>query len=354
MTASVLHLYRAARRRLQRIARKSKDVAQVRRALALLHLDRVGAVAETAACFGAGRSSVYRWVRWFRLADVEGLRSLPCGRPVTTLTHRVVALLIKLVRESPRKYGYIRSRWTSELLAIEVEEQLGVSIHASTVRRILPALGIVYRRARPFLFRRDPHKAERLAAIEEALAATEKGVGVFYVDEVDINLNPKIGLGWRPVGEQELVPTPGQNKKRYLAGALNAHTGKVVWVESARKNSELFIDLLAALKRTYRSLRRIVLILDNVNTHKSRKTTAFLNRNEKFELLFQPTYHPWVNRIERLWKALHDTVTRNHRHSTMDSLMAAVRIFMKAAQPFPGAGQFLAKYAESECRVYRH
>ena len=51
---------------------------------------------------------------------------------------------------------------------------------------------------------------------------------------------------------------------------------KIVWVESARKNSKLFIDLLAEMRRTYRSLQRIVLILDNVNTHKSRKTKAFL------------------------------------------------------------------------------
>lgn len=26
-------------------------------------------------------------------------------------------------------------------------------------------------------------------------------------------------------------------------------------------------------------------------------------KNVKFRLLFQPVYHPWVNVIERLWKA---------------------------------------------------
>ena len=52
---------------------------------------------------------------------------------------------------------------------------------------------------------------------------------VFYVDEADIDLNPRIGPAWMPKGEQMTVPTPGKNRKHYLAGALNARTGAVVW-----------------------------------------------------------------------------------------------------------------------------
>ena len=81
----------------------------------------------------------------------------------------------------------------------------------------------------------------------------------------------------------------------------------------------LFLALLAELRRTYRSARRIVLIVDNYIIHRSRRTLRWLAQNPKFELLFQPVYHPWVNRIERLWKQLHDTITRNHRHPTMEA-----------------------------------
>jgi transposase len=353
MSSSVLNLYRAARRRLQRLIRKSKDGEEVRRATALLHLDRCGNASEAAASVAAARSSLYRWVSWFAVDDVEGLRSLSPGRNATTVTDDVVELLVSLLDTRPAEFGYLRATWTSELLALEVRRQIGGKIHASTVRRLLPILGFGYRRARPFLFRRDPRKEEKLALINEALEKREPGVAVFYVDEVDVNLNPKIGFGWRAIGKQELVPTPGQNEKRYLAGALHAHTGKVVWTESEKKNSALFIDLLLALRRAYRGHKRIVLILDNVNIHSSRKTEAFLAKNPKFELLFQPVYHPWVNRIERLWKALHDTVTRNHRHPTMTELMTAVRRFMVVAQPFPGGGHGVAQMAASSSGVLR-
>jgi transposase len=57
------------------------------------------------------------------------------------------------------------------------------------------------------------------------------------VDEVDIHLNPKIGLDWMLQGQQKQAVTPGQNQKRYLAGALDARTGQLTWVEGPRKTS---------------------------------------------------------------------------------------------------------------------
>ena len=311
--------------------------------MAILRLCEGRCVAEVARLVNAARSSIYRWVSWFEQADVEGLRSARRGRSVSTVSDEVVDKVTELLGTLPRTLGYIRSHWTSELLAVEVRRQLAVAIHSSTIRRLLPKIGYGWRRARPFLFKRDPNKPQKMQAIQEALDLREKGVAVFYVDEVDVDLNPKIGFGWRARGRQDLVPTPGTNNKTYIAGALHAHTGKVVYTESLRKRSKLFIGLLKELRRRYRGFSRLILILDNVNTHSSKETTAFLKANPKFELRFQPVYHPWVNRIERLWKAMHDTVTRNHRFKSMDELMEAVRQFLEAVQPFPGAGHALAR-----------
>ena len=83
----------------------------------------------------------------------------------------------------------------------------------------------------------------------------------------------------------------------------------------------------------YRRARRIVLIVDNSIIHKSSITRRWLANNPKLELPFEPVYHLWVNVIERLWKTLHDTVTRNHRHRSMKALMRSVRQFMEVCQP---------------------
>jgi transposase len=117
----------------------------------------------------------------------------------------------------------------------------------------------------------------------------------------------------------------------------------VVWVDAECKNSELFIALLETLWQRYRGQREIVLILDNYCAHKSQATHAWLATHHKVRLLFQPAYHPWVNRIERLWKTLHDTITRNHRYPTIGQLMNGVRRFLEVVQPFPGNQHALAR-----------
>ena len=49
--------------------------------------------------------------------------------------------------------------------------------------------------------------------------------GDVFIDEVAIDLNPKMGFAWMPRGEQKAIETPGDNRKRYPAGALHAETG---------------------------------------------------------------------------------------------------------------------------------
>ena len=337
MSHSVTELGRALRRRLERVVHKSRDKDYARRALAILHLWETGGdVAQAAHRVRAARSSMYRWQSLFETYGEQGLCPQPRGRSDWKANDDVLGSLEAIVQQDPQELGYLRSRWSSELLSLELARRSGVEVHATTVRRWLKRLEYGYRRARPTLHLRDPRKAERMKAIEEALADTDPYTEVFFVDEADVDLNPRIGSAWMRRGEQTAVPTPGQNKKHYIGGALHAHTGQLVWVEHARKNSVLFVKLLEQLRSRYRRANKIVLILDNYRIHKSQLVERWLSTNPKFQLLFQPVYHPWVNVIERLWKAMHDTVTRNHRCRSMFELCQHVARFLDIVQPFPG------------------
>lgn len=182
-----------------------------------------------------------------------------------------------------------------------------------------------------------------MAAIHTALSQCSQENPVFYEDEVDIHLNPKMGADWQLRGQQKRVATPGQNEKYYLAGALHSGTGKVSYVGGSSKSSVLFISLLKHLKATYRRAKSITLIVDNYIIHKSRETLRWLKENPKFRVIYQPVYSPWVNHVERLWQALHDTITRNHQCRSMWQLLKKVRHFMETASPFPGGKHGLAK-----------
>ncbi|EGM6562503.1 IS630 family transposase, partial [Salmonella enterica] len=243
----------------------------------------------------------------------------------------------------PGDFGYRRSRWSTERLAIKINEITGCQLHAGTVRRGLPSAGLVWRRAVPTLRIRDPHKDEKMTAIHKALDECRAEHPVFYEDEVDIHLNPRIGADWQLRGQQKRVATPGQNEKYYLAGALHCGTGKVSYVGGNSKSPALFVSLLKRLKATYRRAKTITLIVDNYIIHKSRETERWLKENPKFRVIYQPVYSPRVNHVERLWQALHDTITRNHQCRSMWQLLKKVRHFMETVSPFPGGKHGLAK-----------
>ena len=176
-----------------------------------------------------------------------------------------------------------------------------------------------------------------LEKIAKRVASASRDEEVFYQDEADLHLNPKIGATYIKRGQQPIVLTPGQNIKRYIFGALNARTGRIISGITERKNAAMFVEFLKYLSATYRRAKRIHLVLDNYIIHKARVVMNYLEQiNGRIVLHFLPPYSPDDNVIERLWKQMHDHVTRNHRHRTIDTLVAEVRRFLSSAQPFPG------------------
>ncbi len=127
---------------------------------------RVSDVARTLCC---ARFSVGRWINRFTLSSIAGLKSLPAGRARHWPFEDICTLLHELVKHAIGNFGYQRSRWSTELLAIKINEITGCQLHAGTVRRWLPSAGLVWRRAAPTLHIRAPHKDEKMAVIHKAL-----------------------------------------------------------------------------------------------------------------------------------------------------------------------------------------
>ncbi|EHM7455198.1 TPA: IS630 family transposase, partial [Salmonella enterica subsp. enterica serovar Enteritidis] len=331
------------RQLMRKEAQQTYDKNHARRLIAMLMLHQGMTVTDVARLLCAARSSVGRWINWFTLHGVEGLKSLRPGRAPRWPVADILQLLPLLVQRSPKDFGWLRSRWSTELLVLVINRLFDVTLHRSTLHRYLRQADMVWRRAAPTLKIKDPHYEEKRLVIDQALAQEQTAHPVFYQDEVDIDLNPKIGADWMPKGQQKRIATPGQNQKHYLAGALHSGTGRVHYVSGSSKSSDLFISLLETLRRTYRRAKTITLVADNYIIHKSRKVERWLEENPKFRLLFLPMYSPWLNPIERQWLSLHETITRNHQCRYMWQLLKQVAQFMNAASLFPGNQQGLAK-----------
>jgi transposase len=329
MKQIVLKVRYSVKERLCRKLRSCPNAGTRLRYLMILNVINGRAARQTAKVLQVHHTTVGRVVERFRRYGEAGLQDGRADNGADKLGEGYLERLHTIVSKSPDVYGWRRPTWTRELLIETMVRLTGVRIHVTTMSR---ALGLIKaRRGRPKPIVGCPWpkaaKKRRLRQLQNLIATLPRRQRAFYEDEVDIHLNPKIGLDWMVSGQQKEVRTPGQNQKRYLAGALDVRTGVVIWVEGERKTSYLFLDLLDRLRRLYPQERCLHLILDNYRIHKSDIVHAALQGylSGKVKLHFLPPYCPDDNKIERVWEDLHADVTRNHRQPNMTKLMEAVR-----------------------------
>jgi transposase len=328
----VIQIEHRVKYQLRKMRRDTRDKRLYQRCQIVLLASRRRHRSEVAESVGCSVSWVARVLKRFKDQGIAGLVDHREDNGSLKLDEHFLSVLYDLVDGNPPEHGYRRPTWTQELLCLVMEQQTGVRVHRGTMSRALKLIRARLGRPKPTVgCPWEKRRKDRcLAAIQRVLANLGPGEVAVYVDEVDIHLNPKIGADWMNRGKQKQVLTPGQNHKHYVAGALDAASGRITWVDGPRKNSLLVIALLEELVRRYAGARVIHVILDNFKIHDSQATRAAVAALEgKVVLHFLPPYCPDHNRIERTWKDLHDNVTRNHRCATMDELMEQVVRYLR-------------------------
>lgn len=250
--------------------------------------------------------------------------------------------LQKLVEQEPREAGYSFSTWTCADLLRELIRKGFEAVSRETIRAHLHTLGYRVRRPVLSIASPDPDYQQKAKKLERYQKQAEKGdILLFYQDEIDLNLLPGIMRCWTSQGVQRKVPTPGVNQKRYGFGAVNYVSGQTIQRIEERKNSVGFCAFIEQFMQTVTQApayhgQKIVLVVDNFIIHRSHKTQEFLEKYTDQLLLFMlPTYSPWLNLIERLWKHLRRKVTHNHLFTTIEELVKAVCSFLETLNATP-------------------
>lgn len=329
------------------VAEQARMLAELRRArygyLLTLHLLLLYAAGRTpseiAAVLFCSRSSVYRVLKAYRagtLTLAEPSVADTSRARLRVLTPSLQRSLLAILKTVPRACGWCRTRWSCATLALEVQARRGVQVSAETMRRWLHELGWVWKRAKLTAKDDDPQRVEKLARIRYVFEHMSAKAALFFADELDISLLPKVGYQWMPKAEQVEVPTPGTNAKRYLAGALDLRRGTIVHRVWWRKTQGLFLDLLVALDRTYPASQftHLYVVVDNYKIHKARAVEQWLAAHPRFELLFLPTYCPKASPIERAFGDVHDKCTRNHKRKRLWTLVRDVEQHLSVNGPW--------------------
>ena len=333
-----------ARQRQGLLDRYRKDSnPEVRfRAHILLLLDAGHSWEDVVAVLFCSSRTIDRWVKRFHREGVAAVAGHKPGRPFRFGPGWLALAVAWVTTKAPRDFGFWRSRWCCEVVALLMLRTYNLEVSRETVRRWLHRGGLVYRRPRPVLKPDAEERQARLAELRRLLAERPDDETAVFQDEVDINTNPKIGSMWMFRGQQAEVETPGTNQKRYLAGSIHWRSGQVFLTEGKpkqRRNEALFLAHLDDLRGRLRRYRKIHLICDNAKFHKSEAVMIYLwDHRDRIELQFLPRRSPDCNPIERVWWHLHEEVTRNHQCRSMEELLDLTFAWLGSRNPFTVEG----------------
>lgn len=134
-----------------------------------------------------------------------------------------------------------------------------------------------------------------------------------------------------------MIPTPAQPTKHYGIGAVNYYTGETVVLVRRHKRRREIAELLQALLDKHPT-GTICGAWDNANTHEDDEIEAVVRGAAgRLVLLYLPTYSPWLNPIEMLWRHFRREVTHCELFVTVNPLLAAGRDFFDRHNQCPNA-----------------
>ncbi|TRV09812.1 MAG: IS630 family transposase [Microcystis wesenbergii Mw_MB_S_20031200_S109] len=319
-------------------ALKEEERAEVReRILMFLLLNDGKTQREIAEFIGCSLKTVAPWCVH---GDPNNLESLEDGRKNGNhkkATEEYINLLLKIVDEDPKEFGYEFGRWTAARLAEHLEKETGIKLSGSQVRRILRRKKYVYIWAKYSLEDKQDKKLRK--AFKEKLdeylkLAKEKpeSIQVWFWDgafkvatqvrhtaphECGFSLRVIRRRAWTKKGKRKKVNGQRKRGRVNVMGALRYNDKKRVCFMIKKGNSETFHE---KLKKLHEEIRqewinlgnltedfrengpKIIIILDNASYHKKKDVIEQVEKElPNIRLEFLPAYSPDYHLIELVW-----------------------------------------------------
>jgi transposase len=293
------------------------------RAAAILKVAAGWSVRRVAACglLGPCRpEAVSDWIDGYLERGVVALTARP-GRgrkPAYARAglspERAAAAVLGMVHRPPRAAGVDRARWTPAALLGAVRWLGGLT--RGGVSRLLARLGIRDRRGQEHLHSPDPRYRTELAAVAAAraeAAARPEAAVLVYQDEFTAYRRPSVAQAWHEAGGPGRPAELGHkaNTARRLIAALDALDGRVFCWQRAHADVDTLIRYYKALARAYPRAQVIYLAQDNWPVHSHPRVVEAL-KGTTITPLPLPTYAPWTNPIEKVWRRLKQEVLHQH------------------------------------------
>lgn len=229
--------------------------------------------------------------------------------------------------------GPASSRWS--LRAIQATFPWWEDLTPSGVWRALACLDLGLRSSVVQQFSPDPAYQEKEAQLRACLqkaAAQPDEIVALFLDEAGYTRWPDPAPDWGPLAPAPRPVADRAGSKQQLwrmIGALNALTGQVDYRDNYIVGRDQVSRFYRQLDTVYAHARHVYLIQDNWSIHHHPDVLATLDTLPRLEAVWLPTYSPWLNPIEKLWRWLKGDVLKGHRLAAdWPALRQRVRAFL--------------------------
>ncbi len=324
------------------------------------------------------KETVCEWVKRYRKEGAAGLIIRP-GRgrkpayfPTYPNAETAQEALTHIIHQSPKDYGQSGTRWTMKSL-LTVGRERGICVSTTSgMHQICTRLKVKRKRARHHVHSPDPHYKEKLTDIRSEVDGlktnSNKKYVLVYLDEFTLYRHPSLANAYACSGKEQPLAEIGlsSNKTWRYVAALDVLTGKVTFLQSSKIGVKKLVEFYQQLAKAYPDTE-IDVVCDNWPVHFHPDVVAVLQPQEfpygapkppnwsakaranverlnlPIHLMCLPTYAPWTNPIEKLWRLLKDQVLHLHQYGDdWDGLKRAVQEFLeKYASASPDLLQYV-------------
>jgi len=210
------------------------------------------------------------------------------------------------------------SRWTLRTIRATFDLFSGMTL-GGVWRALEGRFGIALRSGAVQHYSPDPEYATKcdylIKWMKEAATMPER-VALVFLDEMGDARWPEPGPDWAgtaPAPPPETDRARGPNRLQRIIGALNAVTGRVDFLDDYIVGRAKVIKFYKQLDAAYPAVERLLVVQDNWSIHTHEDVLGALKRSPRIEPVWLPTYSPWLNPIEKLWRWLRQDVLKMHR-----------------------------------------
>lgn len=320
-------------RTLSPLAQEEKRKQAIR--LYLIH-NKVTYIAEIC---GVRRQTVSDWIRIYKDEGIDGLLAKVRGRRTgdgrILSPHEEEELSTLLINTKPEEYGLENALWDRRSVKYLIKKMFNKEVAIRTIGTILSRLNFTLQIPKKKAYERDDELAEEWVNVTfpniQSSANDEKAV-ILFADESGLDTGDHRGKGYAPRGETPTREVVNRNKGRVNFTAAVGQYGDVRFhAYNGTYDANVAINFLRSLAKSFD--RKIYLVWDNLNIHKCKAVTAWLNQNDnKIKVFYLPPYCPELNPAEYLNCDLKRDVLSQVVSKTKEELKKKTTTFLRFLQ----------------------